>query len=172
MRRGTRAGWGGVLFSIPATQQSKNGDDMNVEPAIPPHLTCPRTRPKRTPADFEAPYPAWTARYAEGAAPLVVAYFGAQQLALLPPDALAPIKAMFQTQPAPGYRLEAQCHDGAGFDTRVVIAYWQNAQLFADGSTYQPLALTIGKFPERRVTYSAWATIFLWSTRTPRSLKV
>ncbi len=105
---------------------------MNVEPAIPAHLTCPRTRPKRTPAQFEAPYPAWMARYEEGAPPLVMAYFGAQQLALLPPDALAPIKAMLQTQPAPGYWLEAQCHDGAGFDTRVVIAYWQNAQFFAD----------------------------------------
>jgi aldoxime dehydratase len=71
------------------------------------------------------------ARYEEGAAPLVMAYFGAQQLALLPPDALAPIKAMFQTQPLPPYWLEAQCHDGAGYDTRIIIAYWKDAELFA-----------------------------------------
>jgi aldoxime dehydratase len=104
---------------------------MSVEPAIPPHLTCPRTRPNRMPVGFEAPYPAWMARYEEGAAPLVMAYFGAQQLALLPPDALAPIKAMLPVQPAPTYWLEAQCHDGAGFDTRIIIAYWHNAESFA-----------------------------------------
>jgi aldoxime dehydratase len=61
-----------------------------------------------------------------------MAYFGAQQLALLPPDALAPIKAMFKTQPAPPYWLEAQSHDGAGYDTRVIIAYWHNAERFAE----------------------------------------
>ena len=105
---------------------------MSVEPAIPPHLICPRTRPNRMPVGFEAPYPAWMARYEEGSAPLVMAYFGAQQLALLPPDALAPIRAMLQSQTAPAYWLEAQCHDGAGFDTRVIIAYWRNAETFAD----------------------------------------
>jgi aldoxime dehydratase len=105
---------------------------MSVEPAIPPHLTCPRSRPNRMPEGFEAPYPAWMARYEEGSTPLVMAYFGAQQLALLPPDALAPIKAMLQAQPAPAYWLEAQCHDSAGYDTRVVIAYWRNAEAFAD----------------------------------------
>jgi aldoxime dehydratase len=104
---------------------------MSVEPAIPAHLICPRSRAKRMPAGFEAPYPAWMARYEEGSAPLVMAYFGAQQLALLPPDALAPIKTMVQTQPAPAYWLEAQCHDGAGYDTRVIIAYWQDAERFA-----------------------------------------
>lgn len=105
---------------------------MSVEPAIPPHLTCPRTRPSRMPAGFEAPYPAWMARYEPGSAPLVMAYFGAQQLSLLPPDALAPIKTMFKMQPAPSYWLEAQYHDGAGYDTRIIIAYWQDAKLFAD----------------------------------------
>jgi len=103
---------------------------MSVEPAIPQHLTCPRTQPSRMPPGFEAPYPAWMARYEPGARPLVMAYFGAQQRALLPPDALAPVKAMLQAQPAPPYWLEAQCHDGAGYDTRIVIAYWPDADRF------------------------------------------
>ncbi|MGA8708130.1 MAG: phenylacetaldoxime dehydratase family protein [Steroidobacteraceae bacterium] len=104
---------------------------MSVESAIPPHLICARTLPSRMPAGFEAPYPAWMARYQLGAPPLVMAYFGAQQLALLPPDALAPIKAMLPAEPAPPYWLEAQSHDSAGFDTRVLIAYWHNSQRFA-----------------------------------------
>lgn len=104
---------------------------MSVEPAIPPHLTCPRTQPSRMPAGFEAPYPAWMARYEPGSAPLVMAYFGAQQPALLPPDALAPVKAMLAAEPAPPYWLEAQSHDSAGFDTRVLIAYWHNSERFA-----------------------------------------
>jgi aldoxime dehydratase len=102
-----------------------------VEPAVPAHLRCPRTQPTRMPAGFEAPYGAWMARYDAGAPPLLMAYFGAQQLALLPPDALAPIRAMFKSAPSPPYWLEAQCHDGAGFDTRVLIAYWPNAERFA-----------------------------------------
>ncbi|HUI61967.1 MAG TPA: phenylacetaldoxime dehydratase family protein [Steroidobacteraceae bacterium] len=104
---------------------------MQAEPAIPEHLTCPRTQRKRMPAGFEAPYPAWMARYDEGAAPLVMAYFGAQQRALLPPDALAPVKAMLKTEPAPPYWLEAQCHDGAGYDTRIIIGYWRDGATFA-----------------------------------------
>ena len=40
---------------------------MSVEPAIPQHLRCPRTQASRMPAGFEAPYPAWMARFDEGA---------------------------------------------------------------------------------------------------------
>jgi aldoxime dehydratase len=105
---------------------------MSVEPAIPPHLTCPRTNPSRMPAGFEAPYPAWMARYEKGAAPMVMAYFGAQQMALLPPDALAPIKAMLHVSPAPMHSIQARCHDAAGFDTQIVIAYWKDAKAFAE----------------------------------------
>jgi len=83
------------------------------------------------PEDFEAPYPAWMARFDEAAPPLVMAYFGVQQLALLPPDALAPVKKMLEAHPAPPYWLEAQCHDGAGYDTRIIIAYWRDAQTFS-----------------------------------------
>ena len=74
---------------------------MSVEPAIPQHLHCPRTQPSRMPAGFEPPYPAWMARFDEGAAPLVMAYFGVQHPRAVPPDALAPIKAMLGAQPAP-----------------------------------------------------------------------
>jgi aldoxime dehydratase len=103
---------------------------MSVEPAIPPHLRCPRTRPSRMPAGYEAPYPAWMARFDEGAAPLVMAYFGVQHLASLPPDALAPIKVMLATHPAPPHWIEAQCRDGANYDTRIIIAYWQDSNSF------------------------------------------
>lgn len=104
---------------------------MSLEPAIPPHLRCLRTQPSRMPAGFQAPYPAWMARYEPGAAPLVMAYFGAQQLALLPPDALQPIRRMLPAAPAAHYWLEAQGPDAAGHDTRIIIAYWKDAQAFA-----------------------------------------
>ncbi len=76
------------------------------------------------PAGFETPYPAWMARYTEEAGPFVMAYFGAQQHSLLPPDALAPVDAMLARGPAPGHVLHARCHDGAGYGTRAAIAWW------------------------------------------------
>lgn len=82
------------------------------------------------PAGFEPPYPAWMARYEPGAPPLIMAYFGAQQLALLPPDALLPVRHMLSAAPAARFWLEAQGPDAAGYDTRVLIAYWQNAAEF------------------------------------------
>jgi aldoxime dehydratase len=104
--------------------------DMSVEPAIPQHLRCPRTQASRMPAGFEAPYPAWMARFEEGAPPLVMVYFGAQHAETLPPEAMAPIKAMLPVHPAPPHWIEARCRDGADFDTRIIIAYWQDANSF------------------------------------------
>src|SRR3984957_17452247 len=103
---------------------------MSVEPAIPQHLRCPRTQASRMPAGFEAPYPAWMARFDEGAPPLVMACFGAQHPSSFPPAALAPIKAMLATQPAPPHWIEAQCRDAADYDTRIIIAYWQDSSSF------------------------------------------
>jgi aldoxime dehydratase len=103
---------------------------MDMEPAIPPALQCPRSQAKRMPAGFETPYPTWMARYTDGAGPFVMAYFGVQQLALLPPDAMAPVEAMLAAKPAPGHWLRAQCHDSAGYDTRIAIAYWPDPQSF------------------------------------------
>jgi aldoxime dehydratase len=103
---------------------------MSVEPAIPPHLRCPRTRASRMPAGYEPPYPAWMARFDEAAAPLVMAYFGVQHPASLPSDALSPIKAMLTAHPAPPHWIEAQCRDRADYDTRIIIAYWQDSNSF------------------------------------------
>lgn len=83
------------------------------------------------PAGFETPYPAWMARYTEEAGPFVMAYFGAQQHSLLPPDTLAPIDAMLARGPVPGHVLRARCHDGAGYDTRTAIAYWPDPAAFS-----------------------------------------
>ena len=103
---------------------------MSVEPAVPQHLRCPRTQPSRMPVGFEAPYPAWMARFDEGAAPLVMAYFGVQHPGALPPEALAPIKAMLPAHPAPPHWIEARCRDGADYETRIIIAYWHDAKSF------------------------------------------
>src|ERR1700685_2263186 len=70
------------------------GGSMSVEPAIPQHLRCPRTQASRMSVGYEAPYPAWMARFDEAAAPLIMAYFGVQHPRSLSPEALAPLKAM------------------------------------------------------------------------------
>ena len=103
---------------------------MSDEPAIPQHLRCPRTQPSRMPVGYTAPYPAWMARFEEGAPPLVMAYFGVQHADRVPTEALAPVKTMLGVHSAPGHWIEAQCRDGAGYDTRVVIAYWRDARTF------------------------------------------
>ena len=34
-----------------------------MESAIPPHLQCPRSRPRRVPDDYTPPYPSFVARH-------------------------------------------------------------------------------------------------------------
>jgi aldoxime dehydratase len=103
---------------------------LSTEPAIPLHLRCPRTQASRLRAGFEPPYPAWMARFEEGASPIVMAYFGVQHAKALPPDALYQLKEMLAKQPIPPHWIEAQCRDGYDFDTRILIAYWQDGDSF------------------------------------------
>jgi hypothetical protein len=46
---------------------------------------------------------------------------------------------MLQVKPAPPHSVEARCHDGAGFDTQIVIAYsahscipWRRSAMLAN----------------------------------------
>jgi aldoxime dehydratase len=103
---------------------------MSVEPAVPKHLRCPRNEPSRRPPGFEAPYPAWMARFDEGAPPLIMAYFGVQHPSSVPAEVMAPIKSMLRASPSPPHWIEAQSRDSAGYDTRIIIAYWQDAKTF------------------------------------------
>ena len=51
-----------------------------MESAIPSHLRCPRTRPRRVPDDYVPPYPSFVARHAAAVRQVVMAYFGVQAL--------------------------------------------------------------------------------------------
>jgi len=49
-----------------------------MECAIPDHLRCTRTRPRRIADDYTPPYSAWVARMKPGVTQVVMAYFGVQ----------------------------------------------------------------------------------------------
>jgi aldoxime dehydratase len=49
-----------------------------MESAIPPHLQCPRSRPRRVPDDYVPPYPSFVARHPRTVQRAVMAYFGVQ----------------------------------------------------------------------------------------------
>jgi aldoxime dehydratase len=101
-----------------------------MESAIPSHLTCPRTRERRVPDDYAPPFPAWVARHSPSVKQVAMAYFGVQYRG---GENESKARAAI-------VRLAEQCHgagraghhdiahyvDEAGFDTLIVIAYWDD----------------------------------------------
>lgn len=103
---------------------------MSIESAIAPHLTCPRLEPANTPRDYQAAFPAWTARFTPLVEQVVMAYFGVQGSAPLELDSLAPYIERFALADGPLYWDPAQCQDATGAHNLVAIAYWADVAAF------------------------------------------
>jgi aldoxime dehydratase len=105
-----------------------------MDSAIPTHLRCPRTRQPRASEDYQPPYPAWTARFNPAATHMPMGYFGIQYRG----DAqAATARAAFHAlcghlERASGPRHHDLAHyiDEAGYDTLMLIAYWDDAPRF------------------------------------------
>lgn len=132
-----------------------------LEPAIPPHLRSERTEAKRTPDDFEPPFPAYSARFPKTIKGLVMAIFGAQSRGSpLPDNALSPITGRFvsSANEAPYFWETATVVDARGEENRVVVAYWSNRARYdkwIDYSNFRkwwnaldPEAAEFGRFKE------------------------
>ncbi|WP_409302477.1 phenylacetaldoxime dehydratase family protein [Pseudomonas sp. KCJK8993] len=103
---------------------------MSIESAIPKHLVCPRLEAASTPHDYQAPFPAWTARFTPLVERVVMACFGAQAPGPLGLESLAPYIERFALANGPLYWDPAQCQDATGTHNLVAIAYWADVAAF------------------------------------------
>lgn len=104
-----------------------------MESAIPKHLQCPRSRQSHKPADYEPPYPAWTARLPEALTQITMAYLGVQCPKGKEGAALATVAALVHQlglkDPAAFHDI-AHYTDEAGYPTWMVMAYWPSVEAF------------------------------------------
>ena len=103
-----------------------------MESAIPTHLQCPRSRPRRVPDDYVPPYPSFVARHAARVERVVMAYFGVQSHGAADASgaALRELAGAFAAEHGPGHWDRARYTDEAGHDTVVCAAYWDDPARF------------------------------------------
>lgn len=103
-----------------------------MESAIPAHLRCPRTRPRRVADDYVPPYPSFVARHAARVERVVMAYFGVQSRGdgAACVAALRDIVTAFAAASGPGHWDRARYTDEAGHDTVICAAYWDDPARF------------------------------------------
>ena len=105
-----------------------------MDSAIPSHLRCPRTRPRRVPDDYVPPYPSFVARHAKAVERVVMAYFGIQsregdRAAL--DGAVRDLARRFAAERGPAHWDRSRYTDEAGFETVVCAAYWDDPVRYA-----------------------------------------
>ena len=104
-----------------------------MESAIPPHLQCPRSRPRRVPDDYSPPYPSFVARHPAAVQRVVMAYFGVQSPGPRTPAAdaaLAELQQRFGAESGPRHWDRARYSDEAGHDNVFCTAYWDDPARF------------------------------------------
>lgn len=104
-----------------------------MDSSIAPHLRRERTFPTRKADDYEPPFPAWSARFPVSTTTVVMAYFGVQFTGDEPPvvaEALGELTAALRSEQGPGTVDRARYVDEEGYDTRIVIAYWDDTLAF------------------------------------------
>ncbi len=101
-----------------------------MESAIPPHLGCPRTRPRAVADDFTPPVASWSARAPESMTEVAIGYFGVQ--GRKGADARI-LRAGFETllaelgaKDGPARRDLARYVDADGYENLIAIAYWDD----------------------------------------------
>ena len=139
-----------------------------MDSSIAPHLRRPRTLPTRKGADFQPPYPSFSARFPERTLRVVMAYFGVQYPGTTAPpaaaDALAALLADLSGGDGAGNVERAHYVDEAGFGTQLVIAYWDDVETFDRWS-----ALHGSWTDPARAGRGGRRTPRGWTTRRPRA---
>jgi len=105
-----------------------------MESAIPGHLRCPRTQPRRVADDFVPPFASSVARYDPTVTQLVMGYFGVQFCGSSIPvgagSALSALAVAFGEEKGPGSWDRALYMDEAGFTNVILVAYWKSPTQF------------------------------------------
>jgi aldoxime dehydratase len=113
--------------------RGSDGQEPAMESSIPAHLQVERTRSKRVGDGYTPPYPSYSVRFAEGVSQLVCAFFGVQSRQPLSSEAILASAAMWELcaqDGGPISREYAVHTDEQGFDNQVIIAYWDDAEVY------------------------------------------
>lgn len=101
-----------------------------MEPAIPGHLTVPRTHPGRMRQGYVPPYPSFVARMRPAVRQVVMAYFGLQSSGEPPAGALDALDAALTSPDGPGHHDRARHVAPDGVVDVVTAAYWDDPAAF------------------------------------------
>ena len=104
-----------------------------MESAIPPHLRCPRLRPKRCTDDYQPPVAAWTARGDAALDRVVMAYYGVQWRPgdeARAADASLAIAGQLESAQAATATERARYVDPQGYENLIQIAYWTDVEAY------------------------------------------
>jgi hypothetical protein len=108
---------------------------MELESAIPESLRQERTLPAKTPANYQPPFPAYSARFPHSVKNLVIAILGAQHQTPppTPSPSLSHLLAFLTKSPAdsqPTHYDLASTTDNRNFHNEAIIAYWPSTALY------------------------------------------
>jgi aldoxime dehydratase len=105
-----------------------------MESAIPVHLQCPRTQPRRAADNFIPPFASSVARYDRDVTQVVMAYFGVQfrgnSIPIGARSALRMLADAFGNERGGGHWERALYVDEAGFTNVIFVAYWRSPKEF------------------------------------------
>ncbi|KAI1122908.1 hem-containing dehydratase protein [Nemania abortiva] len=107
------------------------------ESAIPGHLQQERILPAKTPQDYRPPFPAYTTRFPENVADLVMAVLGTQFPSRSDETsrAIAKLSSFVTSEDAdisarPRFHEVASVRDASGYHNEAVLAYWSSTAAY------------------------------------------
>lgn len=103
-----------------------------LEPAIPPHLQVPRTRPLGAPDGFAPVTPSYSARFSKDVTVLPMAFFGVQFSKASAESARAIVLQQkgFERPFGPSFCDRAQYVDERGYTNSVLVGYWDSRETY------------------------------------------
>ncbi|KAL7934016.1 hypothetical protein V8C35DRAFT_280329 [Trichoderma chlorosporum] len=112
---------------------------MTLVTAIPEHLQVERTVPASTPANYEPPFPAYSAQFGKNVSSLVMAIIGAQfpsktekeEAAISKVNSFLTFRGKDEEEAlGPAFSEWAAVTDHKGFHNITAIAYWKSEEAY------------------------------------------
>lgn len=125
--KGLAGAWAKLLDRL---RQAKSSAQL--EPAIPPHLQAPRTRPLAAPEGFAPTTPSYSARFSREVTSLPMAFFGVQFGKASPESvrAIALQQEGLEGAFGPAFWDRAEYVDERGCTNSVVVGYWDSRETY------------------------------------------
>lgn len=134
--KGLAGAWGMLLDRLrqakPAASPAPGDSAAQLEPAIPPHLQMPRTRPLGAPEGFVPATPSYSARFSRDVTELPMAFFGVQ-FGKASPESARAIELQqtgFEQPFGPAFHDRADYVDERGYTNSILVGYWDSRETY------------------------------------------